>query len=271
MPDVSILQQINNLMEEKEAVYRKREEQLQEYHSRLKEFEKQLTEKVKELQEKKKELEEREKELQRKQNELETYEKNMQESIDMLLSEKMKLESRNKEQLEDIQRKEEENLRDEWENSELEKLGASLGIALPSILEKDESEKGNFEEAELTTYGEKIPELFQEMEKVVKKKYAKWDVIEILPERFCVQVGDKEIRVFHRQPIPLVQIVMYKRAAKTDKKIQTKIVAICRIEPEWSITCEENNIICSMAFQKETEVELVLEKCNQFMKNHLKF
>lgn len=266
MPDVSILQQMNRLMEEKEMVFQKREEQLQAYHKRLKEFEVQLTKKTKDLQEHQKKLEERERELQRKQEELNAYEKNIEENMEMLLEEKVKMENQSKAQLESVFEQEKENLRSEWENSELEKLGASLGLEMPKEEHLESEESQDIQDV----YEEEIPKLFQDMEKAVKKKYVKWDIIEILPERFCVQAGDKELRIFNRNPIPLAQIVMYKRNAKTDKKIQAKTVAICRIEPEWSIVCEENNIVCSMPFQKETEVEIVLEKCCQFMKNHLK-
>lgn len=259
---LSVLEQMKQILQDKEAAIDKKKSELEAYEGELKELEKELMEKLEKLEAEKELRIEEEKRIEKRWDEIRTYENDLQKRMEMVLAEQVNIEKRSK----DILLKELEGTQEEKnERLDIGSLRARMN-------------KGELSEEKVETVVEEvkddIPELFRRIEKEIEKSYEKWTLLELVPERYCLEAGtrnaSKEIRFFIVEDSAKVNIVVARKNAKADRKTQSDIVSIARVEPEWNITAEDNSIVCSFPFPLNTEVSLVLKKCNDFIKNHFK-
>lgn len=256
----SPIEQMNQLLFEKENIINQRKAELESYMIELKTFERELVAKTKELQNWQKRLEKEENKIKEKWDEIKIFEENLAKSTDEILAEKIKIEQMNKERLMselEVDTSDESNTR-----LNLNDLRTSIGIEVPEQVEEVKEEQPV----------DVIPELFRKIEKEINKSYSKWTLLELIPERYCLEIGDKEIRFFEadkKNSLPYVQIIVTRKNAKIDRRLQNNLIGIERIAPDWKLDVKDNQIECTMYFSRETNVSILLKKCNDFMKTHL--
>lgn len=237
---LTVLEQMNQLLAEKEKNYREKEEKLEERAQKLKEFEKQLLAKGEELKAQMLQIEAEKRELERRNQELQTYAENLEEAMSQVMKDKLEIESSEKKTQEL-----------EWEDDKLNDLTAALGL--------------NQDVAET----QKAPDMYKKMQKLIKRRYSTWSILEATQEHLCIEAGDKEIRIFEGQPISEVHVIWFVKNAKNNKQLNAKIVGISRVAPEWAIRAEENQVVCIFQFSKSLSEENVLNKVNDFISTHL--
>lgn len=257
---MSPLEQMNQLLSDKKTLIAAEMEKLTTAKQELLAFQKELQLKVVEIKAEQKEIKKEREELAKEWEKLREAQKNMESSMAQVLAEKVKLEQ---ESMDDFKR----ILQDFAGDSDiqtgegefnLDELRKSIGLdTVPGPQEADEN---------------KIPELFVQLEKEISKSYSKWSKLELVPERYCLQFGDKEIRFFDsndENQVPYVQIIVFARKAKMDNRLLGNLAGAARVVPEWGIGTEGSTIVCTMQFTRETKITAVLKKCNDFMKNYL--
>lgn len=241
-PRLTVLEQMNRMLAEKEKGFREKEEQLEERFQKLKEFEAQLLKKGEELKIQMEQIAGEKERLEKRSGELEVFAKTLEESMQQVMEEKLALETVPK-----------KDFSMEWENDKLDELASELGL----------KPAGETQDAET------VPAMYRKMQKLVKKQHPKWSILEITKEHLCIEAGDKEIRVFEGNPVSSVQIVQFVKNAKSNKQLSTKIVGLSRTVPEWSIKCEDNQMVCTYQFSKAVDEENVLGKVHDFITTHL--
>lgn len=258
---ISAIEQMNQILFEKENVINKKRLELENYMAELKKFENELVQKTKDIQIWEKRLKSEEQKLKEKSKELQNFEEKLQDSTKEILAEKVKIEQLNKERLEAELK--DNNYMENDTRLDLNSLRTSIGIIVPE-------EKGKVNnEVTTTDQIDPIPDLFRKLEKEIKKSYSKWSLLELVPERYCLEIGDKEIRFFEaNNTLPYVQIIIMRKNAKTDRKLLNSIIGIERVAPDWRLEVKDNQVECTMFFSKETSASIVLKKCNDFMKTH---
>lgn len=255
----SPIEQMNQLLFEKENIINQKKAELESYMIELKTFEGELVQKTKELQNWQKRLEKEEIKIKEKWDEIKAFEENLEKSTNEILDEKVKLEQMNKERLMSELKTDSSSGSDS--RLDLNDLRMSIGIAISEQVVENE-EKQLIDE---------IPELFRKLEKEINKSYSKWNLLELVPERYCLEIGDKEIRFFEadrKNSLPYVQIIVARKNVKTDRRLQNNLIGIERVAPEWKLDVKDNQIECTMYFSKETNVSILLKKCNDFMKTY---
>lgn len=291
----TVLDQMNQILDEKEAIIDEKQKKLELYQKELKLFENQLVSKTNDLKKEQLRIEEEHRKLEKRikeenekidmrWSELHEYEANAQNSMEKILQEKLKLEEQSKEKLKE--ELDEYSFISSSENDfNLEALRSSVGLSndsstVSTTMEAEEdavkSKKEDLPKVEEKKVDEatadEIPKFFRMLEKEITKNYPKWNMIEILPERYCLEVSSrpsKEIRFFITEGGARVDVVMQRKNAKNDRKAQNDVISLARVEPDWNITTEDNSIVCGFDFPINTEVSFVLKKCNDFIKTHL--
>lgn len=298
----SALEQMNRILAEKEALIEVKMDGLKKTRQELETFASQLKEKTNELhrdQEKlkqdKKDFEKQkrieEEKIEARWREIQIFEENLQKSMEEVLAEKVRLESLSKEKLE-MELKKNDTFDSSIADLDLDELRQFVGIDVPVIVNENDNEEADEEDHEEVIEaasanqsdaesmesedGEsvsEIPQLFLALEKEIEKSYSKWSKIELLPERYCLEINtrqSKEIRFFITDKGPQVDIVVPRKGARMDRKLQSDVVALSRIEPEWHILAEDNRIVCSLRFKEDTQVGMLLKKCSDFINAHVK-
>ena len=256
----SALEQMNEILIDKEKVIDKKREELDAYMVELKNFENQLVQRTQELQAWQLRLEKNERNLNAKWEELRTFETNLQNTTNQVMQEKVKLEQLNKERLES-----ELQMNNSIGNDtrlDLNSLRASIGI---DVQEVDVSKVQDVKEEAPV---EEIPEFMLRIQEEAEKAFPqpKNYVIETKPDVFCMKIGEKELRVFNKEPLPELHIVVNHKNAKNDSKLQRKLALLARSVPDWVFEPEDNHLVCKMYFTKETKADLVISRCKECMK-----
>ncbi len=279
---LSPLEQMNRILSEKEAVIDKKMEELKNYRQELDTFEGKLAQKVLEVQKEQEQIKKEKNDIEKRWKELENHEAQLQLSMSKVLEEKVYLEERSRADLEKALGSDGFGKAGKAADGfDLSVLGRSIGIEMPesgtgeSEIKKSAGCASGCEKESVPKSGTiqpEIPEIFLKLEKEIVKTYSKWTKLEMIPERYCVQNGDKEIRFFdteRKYGTPRVEIIVFRKNARTDKRLMGNIAGIERVAPDWSINAEENQLVCMMQFTADTKPSMVLKKCNDFIKNHL--
>lgn len=285
---ISPLEQMNQILSDKEAVIDSKLEQLKTYRKELTDFENQLKEKVSEVQKAQFEIASEKEAIQKAWDEIHVYEKNLETTMEQVLAEKVLMEQRSMSDLKKMLEEDDVLCIDpkselqeftkashHSEEFDLNLLRRSVGIDVPDFGTNEQAvtEEPDISDTVETTKEEIfIPEVFIRMEKEITKSYPKWTKLEMVPERYCVQFGEKEIRFFdasEETKVPRVEIIVFRKNARTDRRLQGNIAGIERVATDWSISTEENQIVCTMHFTADTKASVVLKKCNEFIKKHL--
>ena len=271
------LEQMNQILSDKEAVIDAKLQKLEASKRELTEFQQELTLKVKEIQLAQEEITEERKKLADEWEKLQTAQKNLEVSMEKVLEEKVQLEQKNASELSRLL-EEETGKGTEEEAFNLDALRQSIGMEtkgkpVPNFgTEKTKAESETAKADTSEPQEPALPELFIQLEKEISKSYTKWNKLELFPERYCLEVGDREVRFFdagEQSPVPYVQIVVFTQNARSSSRLLSSLTAAARVLPEWSIDTRENQIVCTMQFTAETKAAAVLKKCNDFIKNHL--
>lgn len=263
--------QMNQLLEERENAIEKKLSTLRKYESELKAFEKEVTLAVADIEKSKQRLKKEEEKIASKWDEVLAYEKNLKRTMESVLEEKLAVEEKSRQLL---YKELEETTAEEYEPLNIEELRKR--IHAPVEEENSVSLQEDIKDAEednKVIENDPIPEIFRVLEKAIEKNYGKWTKIELLPERYCLEIGSrpsKEIRFFIKDNLVQVEIMISRKNARADRKTQSEIVNISRVETDWNIIAEENSIVCSFVFTEKTKVSLVLKKCSDFIKTYFK-
>lgn len=273
MEGLSPLEQMNQLLSEKEKKLDKKLQELKNYRRELRNFENQLSEKAAKVKQAQEEIRAEKEEVKKSWEALKAYETKLEVSMSEVIAEKVQMEQKSLSEL-DMLLEDDSWLTGEQEsvNFQLDALKESVGI-VPDFGTDPEEEKQTAKESKEKEKEKTnpIPKIFLEMENEIQKSYPKWAKLELLPERYCLQHKDKEIRFFDadaENPVPRVEIVVFRKNARNDRRLQANIAGIGRIAMDWNITTEENQLVCIMQFAPETNPAVVLKKCNEFMKNY---
>lgn len=281
----SMIARMEAVLTQKQAVIDEKLKSLNERNESLRQFEAKLLEKVKELQSAQEKLKKEQEDLQietaaeherirQKWDEIRMYEEKLQASTEEVLSEKIKYEIMQKERLET-------ELNDAFTmdaaiNQDLLNMAAAVGIDVDvpkADVPKEDAVKENVpkEDAvpENAVQHNLIPSVFLDLDQKIRESGFKWNVLELLPDRYCLQYQEKEIRFFRYDNRAEVQIIIFKKNARSDKRLQGNLVKLERIEPKWSVMTEENRVIYTMAFMEDGDLNAVLKDIREFMKNHL--
>lgn len=262
----SAIAQMNEILTKKELLIKEKKEELDAYKKELEIFEQELQNKVEEVKKGQAEILEEKKKIDEAWKEIRAYEEKLQASTNEVLEEKIKFEELQKDFLE--KELNEQGNSDSESRLNLSKLRASIGITVEEPVAHEEAD-GTKEQETVKEDVDEIPTLFRDLEMEIEKSYSKWNVLEMMKDRYCLKFEEKEIRFFDNEPHPEVQIVVFRRNAKADKRLQSSIVNLERVAPEWHITTDENRVIYTMPFTKDTKTAVVLKKCSEFMKANL--
>lgn len=259
------LEEMNRILSEKEKKIDEKMQALKNYKQELRAFESQLSEKVKEVKQAQEEIKVEKERLKKGWEELKASEKQLESSMSQVLAEKVQIEEKNLLELDALLEQEQPS------EFHLDDLKQSVGI-VPNFGTEEEKKGESDKERKEQEKGKQIPEIFLELEKEIQKSCPKWEKLELLQERYCLQNKDKEIRFFDvdtENPVPRVEIIVFRKNAKNDRRLQSNIASIGRVALDWNIVTEENQMICIMQFSPETNPSVVLKKCNEFIKNYL--
>lgn len=266
-PTLSSLEQMNQLFTKKEALINEKLEKLETSKKELEVFQEELLQKAQEVKEQQEALKQEKADLAREWDKVHEAKENLEKAMEQILEAKILQEQKSLLDLETMLSEDDSAVNDEVKTDtfNLDALRASIGIDTMSSISMNAEKKE-------TVLEMKIPELFKQLEKEIGKSYPKWTKLELLPERYCLQFGEKEIRFFdanEENPIPYLQIIVFTRNTKNDSRLLSNLAGAARVAPDWSINTEDNKIVCTMQFTYETKLSAVLKKCNDFIKNYL--
>lgn len=272
----STLDQMNQILAEKEALIDKKKQDLIDYRKELEGFEAELTERTKELQAGQKKLLEdkasfeefrrtEENRIDERWKELQVYEENLKKSMEEVLQEKVILQSKSVEQLEKELEDESTSLKS-GEKMDLNALRESVGIPVVETVVKtiEPDVKPVTEELEIEV-PKVVPEMFSAIQSEVEKafKMQKPFVLEKTPERLCMKLGVRELRVFDKSPYPELNLVVNHKNAKNDSKLQRLITTVARTNPDWMFETEDNQLVCRLYFKHDETPKVLVKKIKE--------
>lgn len=277
-----MLEQMERILAEKEAVFSKRQKQLESYHQELKKFEEELNLKISFLEEERIRLDQEKKEVEKRWSELKEYEETVKRNS--VFAEKLKLQEQDLQQLEQNLQRE----ADEFEDRK-KRLGIQTEVVRPieePAKEKNEAVTKDTEQVEkkgseamqepicevddtsTTESEEKVPELLLRMEAAAQKVFPSGSVEDLTRDMLCVSVGDKEVRIFLKEPMNEAQIFTVRMGGGTDRELQQKINRTNQIQQDWVFSCRENHLTCTMPFTSQTDPDVIMEKCAECINNY---
>lgn len=268
------LDEMNEVLAKREEIFTQREKQIENRMNELKNYELRVMEAAKKLQqdnekfkklveEKNAEFIEKQKAIDIEWEKIHEYEEHCKRSMERVIEEQVKLQEKDNAQLEAAFKTEQEKIA--GTSSALDELMASLDTSgiVPNFgtLETVDDTENRIEEKT-----DDIPELLKAFEKAAKKVFPKGNVQELIPERFCMIVGTRKIRVFvngySKSNLPYVCVLEQK---KDSKKLQQDIVQKNRMQSEWEFDYKENHFTSCMPFTDKTSAEVVLTLCKKVM------
>lgn len=255
----NVLAEMNNVLARKEEIFKQREEQVQEKLRSLEAFEQKLIAQAKQLKadkeafkeevsRKEEELAEQRKEIAAKWEEVRSYEAKYQASMEELLSEQVKLQEKDNKQLEQTLQKETEAIMASTVSAELKQLMSELDDEEPENKEKE------------------VPPIIKQFEAASYAVFPKGFVIEKTPERICLSIGSREIRIF-ASDTPEIHVV---ESRKNDKKLQMEIVQMNRVQSLWQFEYKENHLVGRMQFSSKASAEGVLKEAKKVIEEQFK-
>lgn len=270
------LDQMNQILAEKEALIDKKKLELLDYRKELESFESELVKKTKELQDEQQKLREEktsfeeyrrteENRIDERWKELQTYEENLKNAMEEVLQEKVKLQSKSVEQLEKELEDESTSLKND-EKINLNTLRESVGLPVAEPLVKtDEPVVAPQMEVIKTEIPKVVPEMFNTIQAEVEKafKMQKPFVLEKTPERLCMKLGVRELRVFDKLPYPELHLVVNHKNARNDTKLQRMIASAARTNPDWMFEAEENQLVCRLPFKQDEAPKVLVKKIKE--------
>lgn len=273
----SALEQMNQILAQQESLIEQKKQELAEYRKGLEVYEAELIEKTTELKNAQEQLKadrskfdaykkSEEEKLSESWKKLHEYEENVQNSMEEVLKEKVLLQSKNMEQLTKEFETENSQL-DTMERLNLNLLRESVGIPLVESDKVSEvplkEEEDTIEIQEETTKA--MPQLFNTIQAEVEKsfKMQKPFVLEKTPERLCMQLGSRELRVFDKIPYPEMNLVINYKNAKNDSKLQRTIASAARTTPDWIFETEQNQLVCRMFFKSDETPKNLIKKIKE--------
>lgn len=299
---VSMWEQMQLVFQEKEAIYAQREQKLEAYHLELKKYEDVLNQKILFLEEERTQLDQEKKEIEKRWEELHAYEESAKKSMEAVLEEKLKIQQQENLQMEQRLHAETAELaemtqrlrvvaeespserKEDLKTEDLEAGNADVDQNAEETLKKEEnmSPEGRPEDAgadqkvteEARTDdvdqkdSEHIPDLLTKLEEAAKKVFPNGSVEDLDKEMLCMGVGDKEIRVFLKEPVNEVQIFAIRKGGGTDRVLQQKISRANQLQQDWVFACRENHLTCTMPFTSQTDPDVIMEKCAECITNY---
>lgn len=299
---VSMWEQMQLVFQEKEAIYAQREQKLEAYHLELKKYEDVLNQKILFLEEERTQLDQEKKEIEKRWEELHAYEESAKKSMEAVLGEKLKLQQQENAQMEQrlhaetaelaemtqrlrvaaeespSERKEDLMAEDlDAENIDVDQTEETLQKAEEDLSTGERSEDAETdqkvaEEARTDSVDQKnsehIPDLLMKLQEAAKKVFPNGSVEDLDKEMLCMSVGDKEIRVFLKDPMNEVQIFAIRKGGGTDRVLQQKISRANQLQQDWVFACRENHLTCTMPFTSQTDPDVIMEKCAECITNY---
>lgn len=272
----STLAQMNQILAEKEAVIDKKKQELISYRKELDDFEAELVKRTNDLKEAQEKLSEEqrafklykqseEKSIEERWSELRSYEENLEKSMEEVLEEKLLLQSQSVEQMEkDLEK--DISLSHTSEQLNLNKLRESVGIPKvePLTVKAEEPMIQKKEDIEEVVQ-KSVPEMFNLIQTEVEKnfKMQKPFVLEKTPERMCMKLGTRELRVFDNNPYPELHLVINWKNAKSDTKLQRVITSAARTIPDWQFEAELNQLVCRLLFKADEPTKNLIKKIKE--------
>lgn len=270
------LDQMNQILAEKEAVIEKKKKELVDYRKDLEAFETELTKKTQEVKMAQDKLKDEEIAFQQyKQNEenriderwkeLQIYEDNLKNSMEAVIKEKVTLQTKSREQLE-------KELDDETSTSnqsmrmDLNALRESIGIQTVEVDEKKLQQSVDLTpEIQKSVVQKSIPKMFDNIQTEVVRvfKMQKPYVLEKTSELMCIKLGARELRVFDKVPYPEIDLVFNYKNAKSDSKLQRLITSAARTTPDWMFETEVNQLVCRLLFTHDEDPKVLIKKIKE--------
>lgn len=257
----SALDQMNELLAEKESVIDRKKQELVEYRSSLESFETDLVAKTKELQEEQEKLREEkttferyklseENRIEERWEELKAYEANLQKSMEEVLKEKLVIQSLSREKLEK-ELEETASIQTSSMQLDIDMLRKSVGIDLPDKTPEKGAESTMTVIVGSQTEIKPIPEMFVKIQEEVKKSFKIHNpyALELNSERLCMKIGAMELRVFDAKDFPELHLVISHKNAKSDSKLQKTTASLARVLPDWAFDIDVNQLVCRRRFE----------------------
>lgn len=269
----SVLDQMNEILAQKEAVIDKKKRELVEYRNSLEIYEKELIAKTEELQRGQNTLQEEkdsfnayklseEKRIDERKIELKMYEENLQKSMEEVLKEKLIIQSLSTEKLEK-EIEETASLQTSSAQLNVDMLRKSVGIEVAESKQSKELEQVKTVIVEQQAVIKPIPEMFMNIQEEVKKvfKVQKPYAVELSSERLCMKIGAMELRVFDNEEpkFPELHLVISHRNAKSDSKLQKITTSLSRVMTDWIFDIEVNQLVCRRLFDRNEEAKVIVK------------
>ena len=266
--NISPFEQMKKILSDKEKAIDAKLEELTMKRKEWEAFQKEVLQKAQEVKEAQEAIQKEKKEIAIEWDKIRETQENLQKSMEEVMAERVLQEQKS---LSDFVKSLEDDVFADGLTSKegeinLDDLRKSVGIEVST--KKSIQPPPVIDEV----LEDKIPDLFVKLEKEITKSYSRWTKLELLPERYCLQFGEKEIRFFdsnEKNKVPYVQIILFTQNSRTYNRMLSNLAGVARVVPEWSINTNDNKIVCTMQFTNETKVSVVLKKCNDFMKNYL--
>lgn len=269
---MSPLEQMNQLLTEKEKVINAKMNELKTYRMELNEFEKQLSQKAAEVKRAQEENALENGRIKKKWEEIKTYEKNLEASMAHIMMEKVELEKRSMSDLENFLDSSNVPLeKNPTAGFDLNALRQSVGIDVPDSGTKDTAiYEESLEEPEQAGMEETVPEIYGAIQQEVLKKFRspKPYVLEETKQFLCMQIGTKELRVFangvdERHPQPVIHLIITHKNTRTDTKLQRKLASLGRVLPDWDFETGENQLTCIYYYEKTQDAKSITGKLKE--------
>lgn len=260
-----VLEEMNNFLSKKDELFAARERKIAENLEQLKAFEERLLKQATDLKAEKEALQaERNKfeeevaskeemlrtsqaQIEEKWKEVYDYETKCQEAMARLVAEELKEQMSEMKSLEEKLQKESETISD---TSSFSALKAIMG-ELEGVVTVAEEKDNNI----LTAY-----------EAASKKVFPNCYVIEKKPQRLCIAVGTRELRIFAGEN-PEIHIVENK---KNEKQMDTDVIHLNRLQTDWSFTFKDNHLIAVKSIDEKTTPEAILRQTKKAISEYYK-
>lgn len=251
---IDVHKEMDNLKKEREAVYRQHESKLQKY--------------LKELQKVSSGLEQRKQELEQEERKLLAAKESLNLEIKEVAEEQEKLERHKGKVLKELEYIREKNLQVD---------GMNLYV-IPDVEEKSEQEKSEQEKSEqkISDMKKEEPETEQEsgtwenvMESFIseaEKIFPEGKKLECMKELFCMEIGDKELRIIAGNPFKAEILAKREKNATLMKGISQ----LNKTQEEWEFSYQNNCLKCAMPFTEAVPAEMVIQKCAEALLNYFK-
>ena len=114
-----------------------------------------------------------------------------------------------------------------------------------------------------------IPPVLEAFAKEAGEAFPQGRLLELTEEAFCIQAGDKELRILCGVPgSPMSAVILSRR--KDSRQLQKGIEELNRSQDIWEFSYQDNYLRCTMPFTQTLPPKAVLAKCTEAMQMYFK-